>query len=148
MYSSSTLPINEPAQLTSTPLVLLLATSSVRAGFPSPADDYACKRIDLNEVLVTHPQATFMMRVAGDSMREEGIEDGDVVVVNRAIKPRHGHIVVAVLDSEFTVKKLYQRAGRMKLRAGNPTYPDIIPGDGQTLEVWGVVTSCIKQFPT
>ncbi|RYF79530.1 MAG: translesion error-prone DNA polymerase V autoproteolytic subunit [Comamonadaceae bacterium] len=138
--------MNAPAKLVSTPVVLLLATNSVRAGFPSPADDYACKRIDLNDILVTHPQATFMIRVAGDSMREEGIEDGDVLVVNRAIKPRHGHVVVAVLDGEFTVKKLYQRAGRMKLRAANPTYPDIIPSDGQTLEVWGVVTSCIKQF--
>lgn len=136
-----------PSPLAAVPVVLALASGSVRAGFPSPADDYACKRIDLNEILVTHPQATFMMRVAGDSMRDEGINDGDVIVVNRAIKARHAHIVVAVLDGEFTVKKLHMRAGRMKLRAGNPTYPDIIPSDGQSLEVWGVVTSCIKQFP-
>ena len=63
-----------------------------------------------------------------------------------AIKPRHGHIVVAILDGEFAVKKLYQRAGRVKLLAGNPTYPPIIPGDGQSLVVWGVVTSSIKRF--
>lgn len=129
-------------------LALPLAGVKVHAGFPSPADDYLCKRIDLNEILVTHPQATFMFRVAGDSMRDEGIDDGDLLVVNRALKPRHGHIVVAAVDGEFAVKKLHLRAGRLKLKAGNPTYPDIVPGEAQTIEVWGVATSCIKQFAT
>lgn len=140
------MPPLQPVPLAQVPVRLLQASSSVRAGFPSPADDYACKRIDLNDLLVTHPQATFMLRVAGDSMRSEGIDDGDVLVVNRALKPRHGHIVVAVLDGEFTVKKLHLRTGRMKLLAGNPTYPDIVPRENQSLEVWGVATSCIKQF--
>lgn len=130
-------------------MVLPMASAKVHAGFPSPAEDYLCKRIDLNEVLVTHPQATFMFRVAGDSMKEEGIDDGDMLVVNRALRPRNGHIVVAAVDGEFTVKKLVMRAGRLhRLKAGNPTYPDIIPAEGQTVEVWGVATSCIKQFRT
>lgn len=136
----------EPVPLHVGALLLPLAHATVHAGFPSPADDYACRRIDLNDVLVTHPQATFMLRVAGDSMRDEGIDDGDMLVVNRALKPRHGHIVVAVLDQEFAVKKLHLRAGRLKLKAGNPTYPEIVPVDGQTVEIWGVVTCCIKQF--
>ena len=80
-------------------------------------------------------------------MRDDGIFDGDVVLVDRAIKPRHNHIVVAVVDGDFTVKRLYQRLGRIKLKAANPTFPDIVPKDGQTIEVWGVVTSSIKQFP-
>ena len=79
-------------------------------------------------------------------MVEAGIFDNDILVVDRAIKPRHNHIVVAVVDGDFTVKRLYQRAGYIKLKAANPTFPDIVPRDGQTLEVWGVVTSSIKQF--
>ena len=146
MYSFPTQ--GEPLPLDGGALVLPLANATVHAGFPSPAEDYRCKRIDLNEILVTHPQATFMLRVAGDSMREEGIDDGDMLVVNRALKPRHGQIVVAVVDGEFAVKKLYLRAGRLKLRAGNPTYPEIVPAEGQTIEVWGVTTHCIKQFST
>ena len=79
-------------------------------------------------------------------MVEIGIFDNDILVVDSAIKPRHNHIVIAVVDGEFTVKLLYQRAGRIKLKAANPTYPDITPKEGQTLEIWGVVTSSNKQF--
>lgn len=118
----------------------------VHAGFPSPAEDLGAKRIDLSEILVAHPQATFLVRVCGVCMREAGIFDGDVLVVDRAIKPRHGHIVVAVVDGEFAVRQLYQRGGRTKLQAANPTYPDIEPREGQVVEVWGVVTSSIKRF--
>ena len=81
-------------------------------------------------------------------MVEAGIFDGDIMVVDRAIKPRHGHIVVAVVDGDFTVKRLYQRAGRVKLRAANVTFPEIVPKECQTIEVWGVVTATIKRFPT
>ena len=86
------------------------------------------------------------MRVKGDSMRDEGIFDGDVILIDRAITPRHGHIVVAEIDGEFLVKKLSLRQGRMKLKAGNPTYSDIVPKDGQTLTIWGVVLTAFKQF--
>ena len=135
-----------PIPISDASLVLPLAGDVVHAGFPSPAEDFAVKRIDLTKTLVTHPQATFLLRVSGESMRDAGIFDDDMLVVNRALRPRHGHIVVAVVDGEFTVKYLYQRAGRIKLRAANVTFPDIIPGDGQIIEVFGVVTSSIKQF--
>ncbi len=79
-------------------------------------------------------------------MEGVGIFDNDILVVDRAIKPRHNHIVVAVVDGDFTVKTLYQKTGRIKLKAANPTFADIVPKEGQTLEVWGVVTSSIKQF--
>ena len=79
-------------------------------------------------------------------MVEVGIFDKDILVVDRAIKPRHGHIVVAVVDGDFTVKQLYQRQGRIKLKSANPTFPEIVPKEGQTLEIWGVVTASIKQF--
>ena len=121
---------------------------SIQAGFPSPAEDHAAKRIDLIERLITHPQATYVMRVRGLSMVEAGIFDGDVVVVDRAIKPRHGQIVVAVVDGEFTVKYLSLRAGRLKLKAASPTFADIVPREGQVIEVWGVVKAALKEFPT
>lgn len=135
-----------PRPLTAEPLVLPLPASAVRAGFPSPAEDFAVNRLDLTQILITHPQATFLLRVAGASMRDMGIDDGDLLVVDRALKAVHGHVVVAVVDGEFTVKQLYLRAGRMRLKAANPTFPDIVPRDGQTIEVWGVATSCIKRF--
>ena len=130
----------------SAPLWLGVAGDSVAAGFPSPAEDFAVNRVDLTAKLITHPQATFLLKVSGESMRDAGIFNGDTLVVNKALKPRHGHIVVAVVDGEFTVKQLYQRAGRVKLLPANPTYPEIRPKEGQTLEIWGVVTACVKWF--
>ncbi len=120
--------------------------SNVRAGFPSPAEDFQAKRIDVLERLVKHPQATYSMTVRGESMREAGIFDGDVLLVDRAIKPAHGQIVVAVVDGDFTCKQLWHRGGRLKLKAANPTFADITPTEGQTVEVWGVVIASIKQF--
>ena len=118
----------------------------MRAGFPSPAEDLGAKRIDLAARLIKHPQATFLMRARGDSMKDAGIFDGDVLLVDRAIPPRNGQVVVAVIDGEFVCKTLSMRAGRIKLRAANPGFPDIVPTDSQTVEVWGVVTASIKQF--
>jgi DNA polymerase V len=135
-----------PYPLQYCPLILPLGGDRVQAGFPSPADDFNTKRIDLTEVLIQHPAATFLLRVRGDSMKDAGIFDGDVLVVDRALRPRHGHIVVAQVDGEFTVKYLHRRNGLVRLTAANATYPDISPRDGQTIEVWGVVTSAIKQF--
>lgn len=116
----------------------------IPAGFPSPAEDHAVKRLDMNDILIKSPASTFLMRVRGDSMIEAGISDGDLVLVDRSIRPTSGHVVVAVVDGEFTVKTLWKRADRVRLKAANPTYPDIIPRDGQTLEVWGVVTFSIR----
>lgn len=120
--------------------------SSVRAGFPSPAEDFQAKRIDVLGRLVKHPQATYSMSVRGESMREAGIFDGDVLLVDRAIKPGHGQIVVAVVDGEFTCKQLWLRGGHLKLKAANPTFADITPSEGQTVEIWGVVIASIRQF--
>lgn len=137
-----------PLPLAPDPLWIQSALTSVQAGFASPAEDHQVDRIDLMRQLVKHPQATFFIRISGDSMRDAGILDGSVVLVDRAIKPAHGQIVLAVIDGDFTCKRLYLRGGRMKLRAENPTYPDIIPRDGQTVEIWGVVVATIHQHPT
>jgi DNA polymerase V len=132
--------------LTDCALPALQLESRIRAGFPSPAEDFQAKRIDVLEHLIKHPQATYSMTVRGESMREAGIFDGDVLLVDRAIKPAHGQIVVAVVDGDFTCKQLWQRGGRLKLKAANPTFADIVPAEGQTVEVWGVVIASIKQF--
>lgn len=145
MYSNRLL-AGLPVQTSAAPMELLMAHSPVRAGFPSPAEDFSGKRLDISTLLVEHPQATFLLRVAGPSMREYGIDDGDLIVVDRAIQARNAHIVVAIVDGEFTVKALHQVNGICRLKAGNPTYPDIVPKGEQTLEIWGVVTSCIKRF--
>lgn len=121
--------------------------NSVAAGFPSPAEDLGGERINFEHLIPTrHPQATYFMQAKGNSMVEAGIFDKDVLVVDRALKPVHGHVVVAMLDGDFTVKHLYQRAGRTKLKAANPTYPDITLKDGQTLEIWGVVIAIVRQM--
>lgn len=136
----------QPVPVSADAFVLPRSECSVRAGFPSPAEDFAVQRLELGDLLIEHPQASFLLRVAGPSMREEGIDDGDLVVVDRALRPLHGQIVVAVIEGDFTIKKLFMAAGVVRLKAGNPTYPDIVPKEAQTLEIWGVVTSCIKRF--
>lgn len=120
--------------------------SRVAAGFPSPATDYMQDGLDLNEYLVQHKAASFLFEVKGDSMKNAGIMDGDKVVVDRSIEPRHGKIVIAVVEGEFTIKRLYRRAGCIELRPDNPAYPVIpIPPDTQ-LEVWGVVVGVVRRY--
>ena len=135
-----------PIPLGQFPISVMELETPIHAGFPSPAEDFQAKRIDILERLVTHPQATYSMAVRGHSMEGVGIFDGDVVLVDRAVKPAHGQIVVAVVDNEFTCKQLWMRGGRLKLKAANPTFADIVPTEGQTVEVWGVVIASIKQF--
>lgn len=130
------------------PMPILDLMVGVKAGFPSPAEDLGAKRIDLSAKLVKHPQATFLLRASGDSMVGAGVSDQDVLVVDRAIRPANRHVVIAVVDGEFVCKTLWVRAGRMKLKAANPCYPDIVPKEGQTVEVWGVVTYAIKAMPS
>lgn len=123
-----------------------MVQGTIRAGFPSPADDFAVKRHDLNDLLITHPAATFFWRVRGTSMAGAGIADGDILIVNRALQPVHGDIVVAEVDNDFTVKYLHQRGGRVKLVAADPTFPDIVPKEAQTLVICGVVTGAVRKF--
>lgn len=144
--SHATFDLSAPVPISQAPAWVNVLPCLVTAGFPSPAEDHMVQRVDLMAQLIRHPQATFLLRVRGESMRDAGIFDGDVVMVDRAIKPRHNHIVVAVVDGDFTIKLLYQRLGRTKLKAANVTFPDITPKDGQTLEIWGVVTAAIKHF--
>ncbi len=123
-----------------------LLLSRVPAGFPSPAEDYIEGALDLNEHLIAHREATFFMRVKGHSMTGAGIADGDLLVVDRSIEAGHGDIVVAVIDSELTVKRLWRRGDRVRLLAENPAFAPIDLKDGQELAVWGVVTSIVRRM--
>lgn len=118
----------------------------VSAGFPSPAADYEDKRLDINEYLVRNPVSTFFFCVEGDSMQGAEIFDGDILVVDKSIRPRHGQIVIAFVDGQRLVKRLYQRAGRVALLAENPAYPVLEIRDGMELLIWGVVTGKFKHF--
>ena len=135
------------AQVLNAPIWVWALLPTIQAGFPSPAEDLGAKRIDILEKLIKHPQATYQMTVRGESMRDAGIFDGDVILIDRAISPRNGHYVVAIVDNEFVCKKYWQRAGQVKLKAANPTYPDIVAKEGQIIEVWGVVLTAFKRFP-
>lgn len=143
-----------------------LLARAVPAGFPSPADDYIESRISLDEHLVRHREATFFLRVEGDSMRDLGILDGDLLVVDRALAPVDGCVVIAVIDGEFTVKQFSRRSaphaagsgapapgwrgagdtgGGIVLKAANPAYPDIEITSGRELVLWGVVRWAIHR---
>lgn len=127
-------------------LELPLGAVKVSAGFPSPAADYEDKRLDINEYLVRNPVSTFFFAVEGDSMEGAEIFDGDILVVDKSVRPQHGHIVVAFVDGERLVKRLYRRAGQVALVAENPNYPTLTIQEGQELEVWGVVVGKFKRF--
>lgn len=117
-----------------------LMWAPVAAGFPSPADDYIERPIDLNRELILHPAATFFVRVQGDSMVGAGLWHGDTLIVDRAVDPRDGHIVVALLDGDFTVKRMQKAGGVVHLVAENPLYEAIELTEERRFEVWGVVT--------
>ena len=124
-----------------------LLTHRLSAGFPSPAADYAEDGLDLNEYLVRHKSATFMFTVKGDSMIGASIEEGDKVVVDRSLRPRHNDIVVAVVEGNYTIKRLYKHRGQVELRPENPVYPPTVFKEGAELEVWGVVVGVVRRYP-
>ena len=120
-----------------------LFISKVPAGFPSPADDYVEKTLDLNELCIKQPAATFFVRAEGESMLDAGIHPNDILVVDRSIEPVPGKIVVCALNGELTVKRLDYENERWKLKAENPNYPDIELNEEIDMVVWGVVTNVI-----
>ena len=129
------------------PCWLLTSDGCVRAGFPSPAEDLPTEQLDLTKRLVSNPLSSYFMRVAGDSMIDAGIYDGSYVIVDRSIKPMHGHIIVAFVDNELTIKYLYQKNGRMRLEAANPSFLPIIPREGSTIQVFGVSKTTFMALP-
>jgi len=124
-----------------------LFESQVRAGFPSPAEDVVDGYLDLNEFLVRHPSATFYVRVAGDSMVNAGIYEGDILLVDRALEPKNNDIVIAYLDGEFTLKRLIIKDdGRIFLVPENPNYEEIEITKDRDFMIWGVVAGVIRKL--
>jgi DNA polymerase V len=126
-------------------LAIPFFSSKIQAGFPSPAQDYIERTLDLNELCIRHPNATFFVRVEGNSMIEAGIIEDDVLVVDRSIKAQHGDIVVAAVSGEFTVKQLCTKPS-LQLIARNQAYPPISFTEGDELNIFGVVTNVIRQI--
>ena len=126
-------------------LKLPLMGVSIQAGFPSPADDYIEQKLDLNQFLISHPAATYFVRVVGNSMTGAHIQENDYLVVDRAIAPTHNAIVIAMVERELTVKRLYRRNGVIELRADNPTYPPISITGEMELYIWGVVCGVFRK---
>lgn len=135
------LPANHPSFIQ-----LPLYSHKVVAGFPSPADDYIEKRLDLNEKLIGNKEATFLLVVQGDSMQNIGIKDGDTLIVDRSLEPKNGKIVIAALDGELTVKRLSIKSTGTWLVPENDDYPPILVREESDIVIWGVVTSAISQF--
>jgi DNA polymerase V len=119
--------------------------SFVHASFPSPADDYKERPLDLDELVIQHPEATFYVKVSGESMKDAGIADGDVLVVDRAIDATHNAIIVAVLNGDFTVKRLHQEDETIYLVPANPMYQPVQVTEEMNFQIWGVVTYCIRK---
>lgn len=119
--------------------------SEVRAGFPSPADDYVEQKLDLNRFLIRHPSATFYVRVKGNSMEGAGISDGDMLIVDRALEAGNNDIAVCVINGEFTVKRLKKEKGALYLVPENPGYRPIRVPEGSDFQVWGIVSYVIHK---
>ncbi|MCS5592419.1 MAG: translesion error-prone DNA polymerase V autoproteolytic subunit [Gammaproteobacteria bacterium] len=120
-------------------------SSRVQAGFPSPADDYLEDALDLNKYLIQHKEATFFVRAQGDSMLGAGIHSGDILVVDKSLRAISGKIVIAVVDGDFTVKRLHKYGGKITLKAENDAFDDIKITGNSELIIWGVVTSVIHR---
>lgn len=134
--------VSEDAKVISLPLYL----DRISAGFPSPADDYIEAELDLNRYLIRNPPDTFMIRVKGDALFGAGILDGDVLVVDRSIGPRHGMIVVAMENGEMCVRRLNRKSGNWVLDPENKDFQPLRIKSGQDLEVWGVVTGMVRKY--
>lgn len=123
-----------------------LMSHRISAGFPSPAADYAEDGLDLNDYLVRNKPASFMFTVKGDSMINAGIVEGDKVIVDRSVNPKSKDIVVAVVNGEYTIKRLYKTTSKIELRPENPAYQPIVFKEGSELEIWGVVVGVVRRY--
>jgi DNA polymerase V len=120
--------------------------NSVSAGFPSPAEDFMDLEMNLQDYLIQHPSATFCVRVTGDSMIKAGISSGDVMIVDRSLETKDGSIVLAVLNGEFTVKRIKKNKDQLLLNPENPKFSPIVVNEEMDFQVWGVVTHVIHEL--
>lgn len=128
----------------STNCPLPFADQGIQAGFPSPAQDYISESIDLNREIVHHPASTFYGRVSGESMKDEGIAPGDIIVIDRSLEPMDGDLAVCCLDGEFTLKRISLRPNAVWLIPSNEQFDPILVTPDRRFEIWGVVTHTIR----
>lgn len=142
MYDLLLIPVCEALR----PTYLPVFSYRVPAGFPSPADDHLEGLLDLNRLLFRHPEATYLVRVTGESMREAEIHAGDLLAVDKHLEADHGHIVVAVVEGDCTVKRLERRGESWWLMPANPAYQPYQIRTGEELVIWGVVTHVVHEL--
>ena len=130
----------------SSTLLIPLVTGTISAGFPSPAEDYIELGIDLNKYLIKNPISTFFLRVSGNSMNNAGIYNNDLLIIDRSINPNPGHIVVALLDGEFTLKRLIKKQDNYYLKADKENYPAINLYEYIEIQIWGVAIYSIHEL--
>lgn len=123
-----------------------LIEQGISAGFPSPADDFKEVRISLDKELVKNSESTFYAKVSGDSMIEAGLDDGDLLIIDRSLDPENGKIAVCYLDGDFTVKRILKKEDELYLKPENKNYKEIKIKKGNELIVWGIVTYVIKSL--
>jgi DNA polymerase V len=136
--------IYKPTQETKISIPLFM--SKVKAGFPSPAEEYIEAKLDLNSYLIQHPSSTYMVRIEGDSMIGAGIYSGDLAVVDRSLEPKNQDIVIAVVDQEITIKRLVKSKKSITLCAENPNFQPISFSNEQELTIWGVVVHTVRSM--
>jgi DNA polymerase V len=131
---------------TETDLKLPIVENGISAGFPSPADDFLDNSIDLNKELIKNPNSTFYGRVKGDSMKDAGIHNGDLLIIDKSLEPQDGKIAVCYIDGEFLVKKIKIEKDCCWLIAANENYPPVkVTGENDFI-IWGIVVHVIKNF--
>ena len=128
------------------PMFLTFYKEAVECGFPSPARDFTEGTIDLNEELIPRPNSTFIVRARGDSMIGSGIYPGDLLIVDRSLSPRHGSVIIAVLDGELSVKSLKLENDQVTLSSSNPNYSDVIVSEEMDFTIWGVCTNVVHSL--
>ena len=127
-------------------LEAILINAGISAGFPSPAGDFKQERISLDEELIKNKEATFFARVSGESMINAGLEDGDLIVIDRSIEPSNNKIAVCFIEGEFTVKRIIVKKDKVWLKPENSSYKAIEVKDDDQLVIWGIVTNVIKKL--
>jgi DNA polymerase V len=127
-------------------LEIALADTGISAGFPSPAEDFRDNKISLDKVLVKNREATFYAKVSGQSMIGAGLDDGDLLVVDKSLEPQHNKIAVCFIDGEFTVKRLQVTKEGVFLLPANPAYDPIEITESNNFQIWGIVTHVIKRL--
>jgi len=127
-------------------LKIPLLSDSISAGFPSPADDYTEENIDLNDYLISNPFSTFFLRVKGDSMINAGIKNNDLIIVDKSLNAKPGNIIIAMIDGEFTIKRLSRKDNELYLKAENKNYPDFKFKNHIDIQIWGVVIYSIHSY--